>query len=319
MRVAILMLFCACGSNIVSINEEKLTEAELLTKWNVAPAPLGDYFAVHGSSAQDVFIVGRGGKILHYTGEDMRADAPSPETLFVDMPSPTTENLFVVYCVSPTRAFAAGAHGTIIAWDGTAWSLEVSNTTKEIRGLWADELSALAVGADATALARAQGVWSAVPTDSPDDLFALVKGNGNPFAVGTLGTISTFNGTGFTRRALAGYPRTLVAATAGPGGTFIGGVDGAVFDRDRGNARLAGIQASFVRGIAAPGGDAIFVVGWDGLLAKVPNGAAPIPYTDAGRTWLYGIWAADPLTIWVVGADGLILRGPPPVDPVVAP
>ena len=303
--VCIACLFVACGAG-TSVNPNLPTVEELAAKWTVVAAPLGDYFAIHGSAADNIYIVGRGGRILHYDGQELS-----------EVTSPTTEHLFSVFVVSPTRAFACGNHGTVIAWDGETWSVDGTGTSEELRGIWADATSALAVGANATAIARGGGVWQPVPTNSPDDLFAIVRSGNNTFAVGTLGTIATSNGTSFTRPALAGFPKTLVAAHAGPGGTFIGGVDGAVFDRGRGNARIAGIQSSFVRSISAPGG-AMYVVGWDGLLARVGGATSLLHYPDAGKTWLYGVWASDPTDVWVVGADGMILRGPPLVDPVVA-
>lgn len=307
--LCIAALVIAACSPVTSVNPQKSSPEAELAKWLVV-APTGDvaptdYFAIDGSAADNIYIVGREGRILHFDGAEL-----------TQVESPTQEHLFAVHVVSPERAFAVGAHGTVIAWDGETWSLDASGTTEELRGVWADDVSALAVGANATAIARGGGVWQPVMTDSPDDLFAIVRSNGTTFAVGTLGTIATYNGTTFTRQALAGYPKTLVAATADPGGTFIGGVDGAVFDRGRGNARVAGIRSSFVRDIAAPGGP-IYVVGWDGLLVRVGGGGDPLHYPDAKTTWLYGVWAASPEDVWVVGADGMILRGPPVIDPVL--
>jgi photosystem II stability/assembly factor-like uncharacterized protein len=295
---------CACSSNITSINPDKIDEAERRTRWTVVDAPAGDYFAVHGSAAGHVFIVGRRGKALRFYGEEL-----------VETATPTTENLFGVYVVSPTLAYAVGTRGTIIAWNGTEWSAQESGSTEELRGVWASDSEAWVVGGNATILYKAtlEAAWTKVALDSPDDLFAVVKGSGQPFAVGTLGTIATYDGTAFRRTALAGYPKTLVAAVVGPGGTLVGGVDGAVFRRDRGNARIEGLQASFVRSIATPGAST-FIVGWDGMLARVREGTT-LHYRDAGTKWLYGTWASSETDVWVVGADSTIMRGPPIVDP----
>ena len=302
MRLSLLFVI-ACNT-ITSDNPNAPTEAEKLTFWTKREAPHNDWFAIHGYTEQYTFIVGKAGRILRWDAKEL-----------TELTSPTQEHLFAIYMCTAARGFAVGAHGTIIQWNGLEWKTDVSGIDKELRGVWCDDNNALAVGAEGTALQRSPMGWAKVMTDRPDDLFAIARSGGNPFAVGSAGTIATFNGTGFTSQNLSGFPKTLVAATAGPGGTFIGGVDGAVFNRGAGNQRIMGIPSTFVRGIAAPGGNnGIYVVGWDGLLARV-NGNTVLPYKDAGETWLYGVYAFGPTGVWAVGADGVILSGPPEVDP----
>ena len=81
--------------------------------------------------------------------------------------SGTTETLRSVWALSATDAFAVGDDGTIVRWDGTAW------TTMSSAG-------------DAWAGRRLDGVWGSSPT--------------NVFAVGELGTVLRYDGTRWTEQ-----------------------------------------------------------------------------------------------------------------------
>jgi photosystem II stability/assembly factor-like uncharacterized protein len=88
----------------------------------------GANYAVHGSSAQDVWAVGtrkkswgRGGQILHFDGKAWTAT-----------PIPVDEVLWDVYAVSPTQAWACGKNGVILAWDGQKWTQSPSGTKESL-------------------------------------------------------------------------------------------------------------------------------------------------------------------------------------------
>ena len=63
----------------------------------------GTMYAIHGIGSSDIFVVGPGGKILHYDG-----------TNWSQQTSPTKEHLYGVWVAPSGAAFAVGDNGTII-------------------------------------------------------------------------------------------------------------------------------------------------------------------------------------------------------------
>ena len=103
-----------------------------------------DMYAVGGSSAEDVWVVGIGGAILH-----------GPVAPYVRMESPTSSHLRGVWAVSFMSAWAVGDGGTIVRWDGATWTPDDSGTTAGLKGIWGDSMGELwTVGAAGTILRR---------------------------------------------------------------------------------------------------------------------------------------------------------------------
>ncbi len=85
--------------------------------WRViaSPTSTGAYFKVWGSSANDVFICGQGGTILHWDGAAL---APQPTGLAANV------TLFTVHGRAPNDVYAVGGLGSavVLHYDGTAWT-----------------------------------------------------------------------------------------------------------------------------------------------------------------------------------------------------
>jgi hypothetical protein len=286
-------------------------------QWIAQDVPQVDYFAVHGSSATDVILVGKAGTIVRWNG-----------TAFVTEASGTMADLFGVYAVNPMLAYAVGAGGTTVVWNGTAWTASdfVPNPDAglppmpALSGIWANApTNAIAVGEMGTAVSYDGTAWTEVPTDSPDNLLAVVNTGSLEFAVGTLGTISRWTGSNFTRTALPGFAKTLTGAVADTGGTYVVGIDGALFSYDGSNfTKIDGLPSVQLRGVAAPAGGDVWVVGFDATVARVRGGGSDVfVYPNIPQKWVYGVWAAAADDVWVVGASGMVLRGPPPNDPPI--
>ena len=133
----------------------------------------GTHNALHGawSGARGTYAVGDRGTILFRdtTGAWSR------------QPSGTTENLYAVdagltYDVQDgVAAFAVGAHGTILRYDGAtrAWVSEWSGTTETLRSVAVIAWYAFAAGDHGTLLRRDTGVWTPIDTKTKADLRAL--------------------------------------------------------------------------------------------------------------------------------------------------
>ncbi len=120
----------------------------------------GELLAVHGLSLDDVMAVGTGGLAVRRR--------PGTRTLDV-LDTGTAATLRDVWMASSTEAFAVGDAGTILHWDGTAW----------------------------TAMTAAGDPWDGVP-------LAAVWGSSatNVFAVGQGGLLLRYDGTAWTESYL---------------------------------------------------------------------------------------------------------------------
>ncbi len=87
---------------------------------------------IHGSAADDIWVGGTKGTLLHWNG-----------IAFGPVPSKTTRNLLSVWSHSKNEAWAAGERGpfdpddNVIHWDGQAWAITPTNVAKgtTLRGI----------------------------------------------------------------------------------------------------------------------------------------------------------------------------------------
>jgi hypothetical protein len=102
-------------------------------------------------------------------------------------PLPQGNSLHAVWAAGPTDAWAVGADGTVVHWDGTTWSLSASSTAAYLDAVWGTSASDVwAVGASGTIIHWDGGHWSSVPSGTSVDLSDL-SGSG-PDDVWTVGS-----------------------------------------------------------------------------------------------------------------------------------
>ncbi len=132
------------------------------------------FLSVNGV-ASFVVCVGSGGRIRHFAG-----DLYEP----LDVASPTTATLRSVWVNSPLDAWAVGEKGTILHWDGTAWSaVLLAAATDDLLSVWSCEGEAWIGGVHRLIAHRPGGIGgmlvSAAHTirhiwgTGPDDVFYL--------------------------------------------------------------------------------------------------------------------------------------------------
>jgi len=155
--------------------------------------------AIHGSASTNVFAVGNspgGGAppaIVRWTGGPAWVNI-SPAGVAVNL------NLYGVFAVSPSLAFAVGDTGTMLRWDGTLWSSIPSGTANTLRSVWmVSGTDGWAVG-DAGTIVRWNGAaWAAETSPTPNNLNAVqALTSTDVWAVGDGGTIIHRDGIGWT-------------------------------------------------------------------------------------------------------------------------
>ena len=124
-----------------------------------------DLLDVAGTTADDVVMVGTGGTILRRSGtSDLVQDV-----------SGTSETLRSVWVDASGEAFAVGDNGTILHWDGSAWSAMTAPSDPwfgtPLHGVWGTSpTNVFAVGASGTLLRYRGGSWTTIPLEVVADL-----------------------------------------------------------------------------------------------------------------------------------------------------
>jgi hypothetical protein len=281
----------------------------LASLWESVDAGPTNFNAVSGSAADNVFIVGDQGTILHWDGTALLPEA-----------SGTTANLRAVAVWSDSLAYAVGEQGTILRRQDGVWSMDVPVTSAVLNAVWANDVAAAAVGEQGVALVFAGGVWTVVPNPRNDNYYAITDSNSGLQSVGSLGVVSHIDlpTKSITPSSLPGYTKLLAGATRSGAGAIFVGVEGGYFFWSAGSAtKVEGLPSVFLCGVAVADGD-VWVVGHEGFVAELPGGQNPTIVPTPDSRWLVGIYAASAADLWIVGRSGTILRGPPGVRGVGA-
>jgi len=113
------------------------------------------YFKVHGSAADDLWIVGTGGTALHWDGAAL-TDVPT------DTEAATATAPLLTVDASGSRPLVVGGagNGLLLAWDGSAWRDESPEFQPGLNGVCAGVGGLeVAVGQAASRVQRTEGDW----------------------------------------------------------------------------------------------------------------------------------------------------------------
>jgi hypothetical protein len=152
------------------------------------------------------------------TDADLGAADMQPDTVeagptcpagYVKMTSGTTEHLTAVWGASSKEVFAVGKKGTILRYDGSAWSAMTSGTSADLYGVWGTgPKEVYAVGDQGTLLRYNGTAWSAYGPSTTKAIHAIWGAGGHLFAVGQ-GVIHQHDGKSWSTPALAGLGTLL--------------------------------------------------------------------------------------------------------------
>jgi photosystem II stability/assembly factor-like uncharacterized protein len=248
--------------------------------------------AIHGSASTSVFAVGdfpgAGAPpvIISWTGGPAWTNI-SPAGVA------TNVNLYGVFAVSPSLAFAVGqppgaAPATMLRWDGTLWASIPSGTLNGVtlRSVWmVSSTDGWAVGWGGTIVRWNGAAWAAETTPIPNNLNAVqALTSTNVWAVGDSGTIIHRDGTGWSI-VPSGVPQNLNS--------------------------LYMLSATEGWAVGASDGVSPILLYWDG---STWTRVYPVP---AVNRYLLDVWMVSSQDGWAVGQSGLILRfGPGPLTTV---
>jgi hypothetical protein len=232
--------------------------------------------AIHGSASTNVFAVGNSPgagsppAIVRWTGGAAWTNI-SPAGVALGL------NLYGVFVVSPSLAFAVGDTGTMLRWDGTVWASILSGTANNLRGIWmVSDTDGWAVG-DTGTIVRWNGIaWAPETSPTLSNLNAVqALTSTDVWGVGDGGTIVHRNGLGWTL-VPSGVTQNLNS--------------------------LYMLSPTEGWAVGASDGTAPVIIFWNGLTW---TRVFPIPIVSLD---LLDIWMVASQDGWSVGQNGLILR-----------
>lgn len=131
------------------------------TETGLVPTQITD---VHWFDQGEAILVGTQGKIYRY-----RSNA-QPQLQVEE--SPTKANLYSVCAISATNAWAVGANGTLLNWNGTKWIEYQSITSKTLYSVYADSANNVwAVGDAGTIIYFDGSMWSIQSSPTANALY----------------------------------------------------------------------------------------------------------------------------------------------------
>lgn len=237
----------------------------------------------------------------------------TPDDWCYSSPAPQPYPLYRVW-VSPKTGigYSVGEAGTVMRWDGAAWSRQEAGTKQNLRGVWGvmptgNVDNVWAVGAGGTIIRWGGSAWSASTSGTTANLESVWgSSNGTTvWAVGAGGTILRGNGSAWSP-STSGTTVNLkgVWSTADGNMAIAVGAAGTIL-RWNGTAwspMTSGTTAN-LEGVWGADANNIWAVGEGSTILKW-NGAAWTPQTtDPGQT-LYSVWGLDASNVWVTGITG---------------
>jgi len=256
------------------------------------------FLAVHGSSSSNVVAVGTGGVIVRFDGSNWTATA-----------SGTGNQLNGVFMASATSGFAVGASGTAVRWNGTGWSTTTTGSTQKLNSVWMSGTSAFAVGANGEILRYANGAWNRQSSPTTESLLGVSgQTTANVVAVGTFGTVLSFNGTRWTAVNNGGNTADLYAVgsvSATDARMYIASDDGVLL-----------LNAGSLTRVTTPYAPQMFSVSVDPAGNVWASGQRGSTLRMTGSTWstvslapdLIDVWSTSATNSWAVGEFGFVYR-----------
>ena len=166
-----------------------------------------DLHATWGSDADDVWFVGKGGRVLHWNGATL-----SPRD------AGTKKDLYGVWGTSRSDVYLVG-DGVILHWDGQTWHSEAPDGTGILRGVHipVDGSTVLACGDGGVVLRRSStGSWQAETTASKLSLQGIWASSASQvWAVAEHGRALRLSGGVWTEADMPGAGTRTVRAIAG--------------------------------------------------------------------------------------------------------
>jgi photosystem II stability/assembly factor-like uncharacterized protein len=155
--------------------------------------PLAQLNDIHGTESL-MFVVGGEGQIAQrdqFTGDFSSGMGGFP------LPPVTSEDLYSVFVLDDTHAWAVGNNGAILSFNGAIWSLQTSPTSAALHDVWAVASDDVWAVGDGGTVVHYDGLsWSTVSSGITRDLKSVWAADADHvWMAGAGGTVLFWEGT----------------------------------------------------------------------------------------------------------------------------
>jgi uncharacterized protein YjdB len=269
--------------------------------WSVAArgASYGTQFlAVHGSSTGNVMAVGTNGVTVRFDGSIWSVAA-----------SGTTNRLNSVFMESASSGFAVGENGTALRWNGSTWSVSSTGSTRALNSVWASGGIAFAVGATGEVLRFGSGSWVRQTVPTSESLSGVTGSTGSTVvAVGTFGTVLSYNGSTWTTVNSNGVVADLYSASAVSASdtrVYIASDDGLLLLNNGVLTRMTTPYTPRMFSVSVDAAGQVWAGGQRGSVQRLASGSWE---TISLAPDLIDAWTTSASNSWAVGEFGFIYR-----------
>ncbi len=225
-------------------------------------------------------------------------------------PYPTGSTLRSVWGYSPSDIYAVGGNGplsgTLIHYNGTAWSPVNTGNYTTLYGVWGTSPSDVYAVGDNTILHYNGLIWSPI---SMDCLFSAIWGTGpsDIFAAGNGGKIFHYNGLSWILQTTGIIDWLYAVWGTGPGDVFAAGENGRILHYDGSSwTDQSPDTGGIFFGLWGSAGNNVLAVGSSGAVFRY-NGTSWYPETVSTSNTLNEIFGIGPNDIYAVGDSGTVI------------
>jgi hypothetical protein len=266
--------------------------------------PFDRVYGIWGYSANNIFIVGEFGTILHYNGSE-----------WMGLNSSTEKDLYSVWGTSENNVFAVGWDGTILHYDGSNWHKMNSSTQETLFHVWGTSTNdVFAVGMNGTILHYDGSKWTTMNSGTNKDLFGILGCASNDvYAIGSSGIILHYDGTQWQEKSILGVLwdalwGTDEEETVAEGWFWINQktANHLTVMESNTNLPLESVLANSTRDVFAVGGNREWWRGDSGIIFHYDGNQ----WTETFNSdiWLHAIWGSSENDVFAVGNNGTILH-----------
>jgi hypothetical protein len=231
-------------------------------------------------------------------------------------PLPQGNGLNAVWSTSPSDAWAVGNAGTILRWNGSAWSSVASGTTSDLLAVWGSSSTDVwAVGRSGTIRRWNGTAWTSVPSGTSTDLRAVWgTSSTNVWAagiqsgfIGSSGVILRWNGTAWS---LSNEPSSGMASVWGSSATSVWASGGGGTTLRWNGSTWNSVSSGTTRDLLSLWGTSstnVWAVGWNGTIIRW-DGTTWSSVSSGTTNTLRALWGSSSSDLWAVGDGGITLR-----------
>lgn len=271
------MLFAACGrigftfeaspssgdgnlGDDASPTDGASTDGATATAWrSLEPQPgtVHDLWGLHAFGANDLWVSGNQGTVMHFDGA------------WTATPNPATDAVFVLWGAAPDDVWAVGRNCLAMHWQGSTWSTQTTipcTPTIELFSVNGSASDNVWITGTGGSLGQFTGTWTDRSTGNVDYWDALVESPTKATIIGTKGTILRWTGSVLSPEV--GAPNLTLASIWGDGTDYwIVGEGGTILKR--GNASWSAVASpttQFLYAVFGTTADDLWAVGTGGVM-----------------------------------------------------